>query len=543
MTTYTNPFTGQTVSPSQVGYEALSLTANTTLQWPVNGNNSNVVANIIDVNASYGAASFYGYIVGTTLTVTSVTSGALALNQTISGTNISSSTTITAFLTGTGGLGTYTVSISQNVGASFTGSLATTTLTVTVITSGQIAVGQLVTGTGILAGTTVTAFGTGTGGTGTYTVSVSSGTVGSRAMYGSQVITSSPIALIMPTALQVSTGQSVLIRNTGSYAFTLQDTNGGTILSVASSLAYYVYLTDNTTSSGTWATVTFGAGTSAANASALAGYGLTAVNSTLNQTYNVQQYYSGATLDAAAQAQMNVWLGGVGTFTLPSASIVGANWFTIFKNDGSGILTLTPTGIDTIDGNANQQLQLTESLVLVSGGSAGWYTYAYGRSNQFTYTQFAQSVTGGTFTLTSAQASNTIQSYSGTLTSNQIIIVPSTVQLYSFTNNTTGSYSFTVKTAVGGGATVAVTQGTSIIIICDGTNCYNAASGSSSNVTTLTLGNGSLSTPSLRFAGDLTSGMYLPASNQVGFVIGNALAGYFNSSGFTATNGISGGTF
>ena len=68
-------------------------------------------------------------------------------------------------------------------------------------------------------------------------------------------------------------------------------------------------------------------------------------------------------------------------------------------------------------------------------------------------------------------------------------------------------------------------------------------SGSSSSVTSLTLGNGSLSTPSLKFIGDVNTGLFLPASQQLGFVVANQLAGYFNSSGFTATNGISGGTF
>jgi hypothetical protein len=222
---------------------------------------------------------------------------------------------------------------------------------------------------------------------------------------------------------------------------------------------------------------------------------------------------------------------------------VGAGWFTIFKNDGSGILTLTPNGTDTIDGNANQQLQLTESIVLISYGSGGWYSYAYGRSNQFAYTQLALSVTGGTTTLTSAQASNTIQVYTGTLTSNQIVVVPSTVQLYTFTNNTTGSYTFTVKTAVGGGATVVIAQGTSFVLICDGTNVYNAASGSSSAITSLTLGNGSLSVPSLKFTGDLNTGLYLPTSNQLGFVVGNNQVGYFNATGFFALGGIYGGGF
>ena len=50
---YTSPFTGATISPSQVGYNALTLSVNTTLEWPINGNASdNVAANIVEVNAT-----------------------------------------------------------------------------------------------------------------------------------------------------------------------------------------------------------------------------------------------------------------------------------------------------------------------------------------------------------------------------------------------------------------------------------------------------------------------------------------------------------
>ena len=54
-----------------------------------------------------------------------------------------------------------------------TGSISTTTLTVTAVTSGILNVGSQITGTGVAAGTYITALGTGLGGTGTYTVSVS----------------------------------------------------------------------------------------------------------------------------------------------------------------------------------------------------------------------------------------------------------------------------------------------------------------------------------------------------------------------------------
>ena len=47
----------------------------------------------------------------------------------------------------------------------------TTTINVTAVTSGTIAVGMVITGAGIVGGTTITGYGTGTGGTGTYVLS------------------------------------------------------------------------------------------------------------------------------------------------------------------------------------------------------------------------------------------------------------------------------------------------------------------------------------------------------------------------------------
>jgi len=406
MTSYTNPFSGQTINPSSVSYEALSIGVNTELQWPVNGNTNTPVSSIIDVTA---------------------------------------------------------------------------------------------TTTGLL--------------------------------------------LKMPPAQQVSTGQSALIRNVGSNTFTVTDNSGNTIVAIASGVSQFIFVTDNTTTNGVWSSVVFGAGTSSANAAALAGYGLLASGLTLNQVYPVVAYSSNYTLTAANSADLSVWTGGVGTLTLPSAVTVGTGWFITLKNNGTGVLTITPAGTETIDGNASQQLQLTESISLVSNG-ANWNSFGIGRSNSFAYTQLALSVTGGTLTLSSVQAANTIQVYTGTLTSNQIIVVPSTVQLYTFTNNTAGSsYSFTVKTAVGGGATVTVAQGTSLVLICDGTNVYNAASGSTSTIAALTVGNGSLAVPSIKFTGDANTGIYLASTGQLGFVVANALAGYFSSTGLTVTNGISGGTF
>lgn len=70
-------------------------------------------------------------------------------------------------------------------GGVVTGSISGTTLTVSAVTSGGIGVGSIISGTGVTAGTYISAVGTGRGGTGTYTVS-SSQTVSSTTITATQ---------------------------------------------------------------------------------------------------------------------------------------------------------------------------------------------------------------------------------------------------------------------------------------------------------------------------------------------------------------------
>lgn len=124
------------------------------------------------VTGSIAANAVTGAIAGTTLTVSAVTSGTLAVGQTISGTGVTAGTTITAFGTGTGGTGTYTVSIAQTV-ASEAITASGGTLTVSAVASGALGLGDALTGTGVTAGTAITGFLTGAGGAGTYLVNIS----------------------------------------------------------------------------------------------------------------------------------------------------------------------------------------------------------------------------------------------------------------------------------------------------------------------------------------------------------------------------------
>jgi len=406
MTSYVSPYTGQTISPSQVGYESLSISANTVLQWPVNGNTSSVVANIIEVDAT----------------------------------------------------------VNTN------------------------------------------------------------------------------LKLYMPAATEVSTGQSVLIRNIGSYSFTVVDTDGHTIVPISSGIAQYIYVTSNSTPDGTWGVVQFGAGTSSANAATLAGYGLTALSTTLNTSTAVSTFSSTYTFNSADRSSMYVWTGGAGTVTMPSAVNMGAGWFVIIKNDGTGILNVAVTGTDTIDGQVSAQLQLQESFVVVSNGTT-YYSYAYGQSATFFFTQLVKNVTGGTVTLTSAEAASIIQEYQGTLTSNCIVVLPPTVQLYSLQNKTTGSFSLTFKTSTLGGATITLPQNQTIIAISDGTNVYNAQTSTSSFINALTIGNGSAAAPSLSFTGDAITGLYLAASHQLGIAVNGVNGATLTTTGLLVPVGINAGAF
>ena len=144
--------------------------------------------------SSPAAAVFTGSTSGTTLTVTTVSSGTIAIGQSLYGIGILPETVITALGSGTGGTGTYTINRSQTVasenmssatvGARVTATISGTTMTVASVAAGALHIGQTIQGVGVTLGTIITAFGTGTGGAGTYTLSVASTVTVGVTMYG-----------------------------------------------------------------------------------------------------------------------------------------------------------------------------------------------------------------------------------------------------------------------------------------------------------------------------------------------------------------------
>ena len=78
------------------------------------------------------------------------------------------------------------------LGAQFTASISGTTLTVSAMTAGTIALGQSIQGASVTpvtaTQTRISAFGTGTGGTGTYTITADHGVIASEAMWTASII-------------------------------------------------------------------------------------------------------------------------------------------------------------------------------------------------------------------------------------------------------------------------------------------------------------------------------------------------------------------
>lgn len=117
-------------------------------------------------------SSVTGSISGNVLTVTAVGSGTVYPGTTISGTGVATGTMVASQLSGTAaGIGTYAVNIGGQTVAPTTISGTYGTLTVGGTVVSGFGVGQLLSGSGVAAGTYVTALITGAGGAGTYAVS------------------------------------------------------------------------------------------------------------------------------------------------------------------------------------------------------------------------------------------------------------------------------------------------------------------------------------------------------------------------------------
>jgi hypothetical protein len=363
--------------------------------------------------------------------------------------------------------------------------------------------------------------------------------------------TAGSLLLKMPPANQASVGQDALIRNVGATTFTVTDYVGNTIVSVASGDAKYIYVTTNANTAGTWGIISFGVGSSSADAATLAGYGLKAVSTTLNQSHTVQTFSSNYTAVNSDRAASYVWAGGSGTLSITAAGDLGNDWFFMVRNGGTGTLTISPDS-GPINGVSSIALQPGDSAFIVCSGSA-FFTVGLGRNTQFNFTQLTKAVVSGSYTLTSAEAANVVQKYTGTLAGNVTINLPQTVQVYYITNQTDGSggggspYQITFTTG-SGGATATIPAGQQVILLCDSVNLLNATT-IAAGAANISLVNGTAGAPSLNFSSETDTGIFRPGLGLFGLTIQGVQMFTLSAAGLTVpgtgtfTGGISGGTF
>lgn len=357
----------------------------------------------------------------------------------------------------------------------------------------------------------------------------------------------SGLNLYMPPADQTSVGNDALIRNIGASTFTVKDYAGtNTIVSVAAGQSQYIYITANPTAQGSWGIIAFGTGTSSADATTLAGYGLVASGVTLNQSHPSAAITTSSTFAATDRAQTRVWGSGAGTATLPAAATLGNNWFTLFKNNGTGSFIISCSGAELIDGNSTKTFNPTESAFIVCTGTA-YVTVGYGVSSQFAFTALVKSVTGGSVLLTNNEAANNIQEYVGVLVSNVTATYPPVVNLYIVSNQTTDNgFSLTITTGLGYSATIP--PGQQATLICDGINFLNANT-TQAGASTVGLLDGSVGTPSLNFSSETSTGIYRPGAGELAISVlgtkrlGVTATGVNVTGSGTFSTGIAGGTF
>lgn len=285
--------------------------------------------------------------------------------------------------------------------------------------------------------------------------------------------TTTSLVITMPDAREASTGETVLFNNVGSNTFTIRTSTGVQICAPTSGSTFQIYLTDNSTASGTWRSFQYGASASAADAANLAGLGLKAITTTLNQSTPVTSLSNNYTTGSSDRAKALIWTGGAGTISLTAAPTLGNDWFVQVRNGGTGDLTIDPNSSELINGASTLTLSPGDSCIIVTDGVEFW-TIGFGQAAVYAFSVLQIDISGsGNYTLSIAELNKTAYIFTGTLTGNRDIIVPTTVQQYWVSNQTSGSYALGIKTAAQSPA-VTVAQGARAILYCDGTNVVDA---------------------------------------------------------------------
>jgi len=337
--------------------------------------------------------------------------------------------------------------------------------------------------------------------------------------------TSENSILILPDAQQGSVGSDILIRNTGSYSFAVQNFEEVNSFFVDVGTARYTYLTNNTTTGGIWDNIAFGAGVAYADAATLAGNSTAAILGRLETAFVTSSYIIAPSITDSTRGHCLVWTSGAGTWTLPAVSSLSEGWFILVRNNGTGALTIQTSAVNsTIDGQSSITLPLGDSCFICVNRDVttqDFFTVGRARPNSLTFssaTYDVDTVAGATLSLiTNTPIIQRFTALSGSRTSSLLVQLPAVTQVYYFLNDT-GQSSYNINFQVQGSTQTPylLADGRQAIVLSDGTNIYPLLQ---ANVGQFLTDRGSAASPAYSFSANPSSGMYSPNNGQLGFSV------------------------
>jgi hypothetical protein len=329
------------------------------------------------------------------------------------------------------------------------------------------------------------------------------------------------LTIFLPQGNQGSVGSDILIRNFGANSFIVANFSGGASVTVDPGEALYFYLSDNSTVNGVWQNVTFGAGTSSADAATLQGAGLTTIAGKLAVTSNVSRVSTVPVISDSSRGTSFVWQGGNSTFNLPSSVGLSTGWWIAFRNNGTGALTIQPQGISLINSTSNIIANPGDSgYVLYEQSTGNFFTIGYTIPSNVTFTAATydvDSIAGSTLSLVSyAPIIQTYVALSGTRSSTLNVVLPAITQMYVLVNKVpVGTYStITFQISGSGGPSFSLAGNTVATVISDGNTIFSLTSAAVNSFYAI---NGTASSPPFSFLSDTNTGMYQAGANVLGF--------------------------
>ena len=337
-------------------------------------------------------------------------------------------------------------------------------------------------------------------------------------------------AIRLPVADAVSVGESFLLRNLGSNTIQVNNSAGAPAASLPAGQTLFCYVIDNTTPAGQWQIFTFGAGTSAADAVALAGLGLSVAAGKLQVNAEYRAINSSYPMVAADRGQILDATVGTLTITTPDATAVGAGFYSYIRNSSAGNLTLEGYSSQTVNGSLSVTLSPGDSVVLLSTGT-DWVTVGFGRSVSGQFSEVIVNAAAGDVTLSSSDVAGRMIRVTGTATAGFTVTLPAVDNVY-FVTVESGMSTYGVEFTTGSGTVVSLNANQRTVLTCDGTNVVTAIT--TTVTSTLSLVDGSAASPSISFSLNTNTGFFRKTNDTIGISAGGSEVAYFSPTGLYA---------